>query len=54
MSTQRLGKIQALENQLGAVEGHPGDNNIKKTSVFIHMPDTKANYEHFEHIEIVK
>ena len=54
MSAQQLGKIQTLEKQLETVEGHPGDNNIKKTPVFIHIPDTKANRRHFEYIEIAK
>ena len=53
MSAQQLGKIQALENQLEVVEGHPRSIN-KQTPVFIQIPDTKANYKHFELIEIVK
>ena len=52
--TQELGKIQTLEKQLESVEGHPGDNDIKKTPVFIHTPDMKTNHKHFEHIEIPK
>jgi hypothetical protein len=54
MSAQQLDKIQTLEKQLEEVEERPGANNIKKTPAFIHIPDTKANYRHFEHIEIVK
>ena len=54
VSAQQLGRIQTLEKQLEAVEEYPGDNNIKKTPAFIHIPDTKANRRHFEYIEIVK
>ena len=54
MSAQQLGKIQALEKQLQAVEGHPRAINIKQTPAFIQIPDTKANYKHFERIEIAK
>ena len=54
VSAQQLGRIQTLEKQLEAVEGYPGDNNIKKTPAFIHIPDTKANRRHFEYIEIAK
>ena len=54
MSAQQLGKIQALEKQLEVVKGNPGDINTKQTPVFFQIPDTKANYKHFEHIEIAK
>ena len=54
MSAQQLGKIQALEKQLQAVEGHPRAINIKQTPAFIQIPDIKANYKHFERIEIAK
>jgi hypothetical protein len=54
MSARQLGKIQALEKQLQAVEGHPRAINIKQTTAFIQIPDTKANFKHFEHIEIAK
>ena len=43
MSAQQLDKIQILEKQLETVKEHPGSNNIKKTPVFMHIPDTKAN-----------
>ena len=36
------------------MKGHPGAINTKQTPPFIQIPDTKANYKHFEHIEIVK
>jgi hypothetical protein len=39
MSEQQLYKIQTLEKQLEAMEGHPLPNNIKKTLAFIHIPD---------------
>jgi hypothetical protein len=54
MSARQLGKIQALEKQLQAVEGHPRAINIKQTPAFIQIPDTKANFKHFERIEIAK
>jgi len=54
MSTQQLDKIQTLEKRLQAVDAQPEDNNIKKTPVFIHIPDTKANHRHFQYIEIAK
>ena len=54
MSAQQLGKIQTLEKQLEVVEGHSGSINTKQTPVFIQIPDTKANYKHFERIEIAK
>jgi hypothetical protein len=47
-------KIQTLEKQLEAVKEHSQANNIKNTTVFIHVPNTKANYRHFEHVEIGK
>jgi len=51
MSPRQLGKIQALEKQLQAVGGHP--RVIKQMPAFIQIPDTKANYKHFQLIEIV-
>ncbi len=54
MSEQQLVKIQILEKQLEAVKEHPGANNIKKTPALFHVPKTKANYRHFEHIDIAK
>ena len=53
MSAQQLGKIQALEKKLQAVEGHPGAI-IKQAPTFIQIPDTKANGKYFECIEIAK
>lgn len=53
MSAQQLGKIQALEKRLQAVEGHPGAI-IKQAPTFIQIPDTKANGKYFECIEIAK
>ena len=53
-STEQLGKIQALEKQLEAVEGHHGAINNKQTPAFIQIPDTKANDKYFECIEIAK
>jgi len=53
MSAQQLGKIQALENRLQAVEGHPGAI-INQAPTFIQIPDTKANGKYFECIEIAK
>jgi hypothetical protein len=54
MSARQLGKIQALEKQLQMVEGHHRGINIKQTPAFIQIPDTKANFKHFERIEITK
>ena len=54
VSVQQLGRIQTLEKQLESVQEYPGDNNIKKTPAFIHIPDTKVTRRHFEYIEIVK
>jgi hypothetical protein len=54
MSVQQRVKIQTLEKQLEAVTEHSQANNIKNTPAFIHVPNTKANYIHFEHIEIAK
>ena len=51
---ERKELLETLENQLETVEEYPGDNNIKKTSVFIHTPDTKTTRRHFEYIEIEK
>ena len=53
MSAQQLGKIQALEKRLQAVEGHPGAI-INQAPTFIQIPDTKANGKYFECIEIAK
>jgi hypothetical protein len=54
MSVQQRVKIQTLENQLEPVKDHSQANNITNTSAFIHVPNTKANYRHFEYIEIAK
>ena len=54
MSVQQRVKIQTLEKQLEAVKEHSQANNIKNTPAFIHVPNTKANYRHFEHVEIGK
>ena len=54
MSEQQLVKIQILEKQLEAVKEHSQANNLTNKPVFIHVPNTKANYRHFEHIEIAK
>ena len=50
MSAQQLNKIQDLEKQLEEVKGHTRTINIKQTPVFIQIPDTKANFKHFERI----
>jgi hypothetical protein len=42
-STQQLGKIQALEKQLEAVDQHSSAINTNRPPTFIQIPDTKTN-----------